>query len=216
MTATPTATATPTPTSTATVTTTATSAADTDGDGIPDAVEGSGDRDHDGLPDNLDYDPTGYLYDEATGRILAGGHVVVTGPGPVTLVHDGASGFYQFTISTPGVYTILVVPPPYTQPSTTCLRQDPPAFDPTGGPDPYVLGNGENGNSGALTSNACTPFYLTMDLDPADPVVIDNNIPFRVLGTPVPVTSRAGVAALIGLLGSTGLWWLGRAARARR
>jgi hypothetical protein len=177
-----------------------TGALDSDHDGIPDAIEGTGDRDHDGIPNYLDYDPTGYFYDEATGKILPGGHVVVTGPGAVTLIQNGSAGFYQFTISVAGVYTITVFPPPSAVASSTCLRQDPPPIDPTGGPNPFVLGNGENGGSGVLTSNACTPFYLTMDLTPSDPVVIDNNVPFRVIVTPVPTVSTPGLFVTIVIL----------------
>ncbi len=58
-------------------------AKDTDGDGIADFIEGQGDRDGDGVPNHEDYDPTGYFYDEATGRILKGGSISVNPAGPV-------------------------------------------------------------------------------------------------------------------------------------
>jgi hypothetical protein len=157
---------------------------DADGDGMGDVCEGTGDRDGDGIPDNEDYDPTGYFYDETTGQIIVGGQIAVTGPGAVTIVHDGSNGYYQFTTDgTAGTYTIQVTLPPGYGWSDTCLRQDPPPFDPTGGPNPTVLGNGENGATGLLTSNACTPFYLTFDLAAQDPLIFNNNFPIGELFT---------------------------------
>jgi hypothetical protein len=157
---------------------------DTDGDGVPDSVEGSGDRDGDGIPDYLDYDPTGYFYDETSGQIISGGQIAVSGPGVVTIVHDGSSGYYQFTTDgTAGTYTIRVTLPPGYGWSNTCLRQDPPPFDPTGGPNPTVLGNGEDGATGFLTSNACTDYYLSFDLAAGDPFIFNNNFPLRKLFT---------------------------------
>ena len=64
--------------------------------------------------------------------------------------------------------------------SSTCLKQDPPPLDPTGGADPTVIGNYEDGsNSGFLTGNNCTSFYLSFDLASGDPFVINNNIPLK-------------------------------------
>ena len=92
---------------------------DADGDGIKDAVDDNdgkygedsdsgnegNDRDGDGIPNSLDYDPTGYFYDMATGEIIAGGLIQVSGPGAVTIVHDGSSGRYEFnTDGTAGIY----------------------------------------------------------------------------------------------------------------
>lgn len=152
---------------------------DQDGDKLPDDVEGEDDRDGDGIPNDEDFDPTGYFYDEDTGEILSGGGVVITGPGAIDLLLDGSTGRYQFfTDGTPGIYTVRIIPPPGYASSSTCLRQDPPPFDPTGGPDPTVLGNDEDGSSGFLTTNACTSFYLTFDLDAGDPFIIENNFPF--------------------------------------
>ncbi len=165
-----------------TVTCTFTNEADTDSDGAPDGLEGAGDRDGDGIPDYLDYDPTGYFYDETTGQIIPGGQVSVTGPGVVTIVHDGSSGFYQFTTdATAGTYPIQVTLPPGYGWSSTCLRQDPPPLDPTGGPNPTVLGNGEYGDTGFLVSNACTDYYLSFYLAAGDPIIFNNNLPLRKL-----------------------------------
>jgi phosphodiesterase/alkaline phosphatase D-like protein len=154
---------------------------DTDGDGVPDGTEGTGDRDSDGTQNYLDYDPTGYFYDEADAKILAGGLIIVSGPGAISLIHNGSSGYYQFiTDGTAGIYTIsiLALPPGYAW-SSTCLVTPAP-LDPTGQPNPYVLGNGEDaGNPGYLTSNACTQFFLQFDLEPGDPFVFNNNFPLK-------------------------------------
>lgn len=160
---------------------------DSDIDGVDDNVEGGGDRDSDGVPNYLDYDPTGYFYDRHDGKIISGGLVSVDGPGVVTIVENGENGFYQFTTDgTAGIYTMTVsLPPGYTW-SKTCLQQDPPAFDPTGETEPVVLGNGEDGDTGYLTSNACTTFYLSFDLDAEDPVIFNNNLPLYL--RPLPDT----------------------------
>lgn len=152
---------------------------DSDGDGSPDDDEGTGDRDGDGVPNHLDYNPTGYFYDSADGAIVAGGGVMVNGPGPVTLIEDGSDGYFQFTVTTAGIYTLKVTPPFGYKLSTACPPRDPPPFDPTGGPDPTVLGFGEFGMTGFLASNACTPYYLTFDLAAGDPVIFHNNIPLE-------------------------------------
>jgi uncharacterized delta-60 repeat protein len=210
-------TATATPTLVAGATNTqnlALSPTDSDGDGVPDSVEGSGDRDGDGIPDYLDYDPTGYFYDETTGQIIPGGQIAVTGPGVVTIIHDGSSGYYQFaTDGTAGTYTIRVTLPPGYVWSSTCLRQDPPPFDPTGGANPTVLGNGEYGATGFLTSNACTRFYLSFDLATGDPVIFNNNFPLSppipVGGIVVPVSKLGLVAPWLGLVALASLAALG-------
>ena len=153
---------------------------DTDSDTIPDVIDGTGDRDGDGTLDYQDVDPAGYFYDEATGEIIAGGLVSVSGPGGINLAHDGnATGYYQWFIDgTAGTYNMAVTPPPGYQLSAICLEQA--TFDPTGGPDPTVVGNYEDGgNPGFLTGNECDPFYLSFDLADGDPFVINNNIPFK-------------------------------------
>jgi len=113
--------------------------------------------------------------------------------------------------------------------SSTCLQQDPPPFDPTGDPNPTVLGNGENGSTGYLTSNACTPYYLTFDLEPGDPFIINNNFPLRYVlrpvgGVIVPVNRlellalrlRSGRAPWMGMVTLAGLAALGVALVRRR
>ena len=168
-------------------TTAAAPPADTDNDGILDSIEGTGDRDGDSVQNDLDYDPTGYFYDEATGEIISGGLVSASGPGAITTYETGASGSYRFaTDGSVGTYTLAVTLPPGYDWSDTCLQDDPPAYDPTGHPNPDVLGAGENGTTGFLTSNACTSFYLALDLAAADPFIINNNLPLKAL--PLPAT----------------------------
>ncbi len=153
--------------------------ADEDNDGVGDAEEGTGDRDGDTIPNYQDYDPTGYFYDESNGEIISGGSITVIGPGAVTIVHNGSSGYYQFfTDDTPGIYTIIPVYPTGYLSSVTCLAQA-SACDPTGQSNPYVLGNGENGSTGYLSSNACTPFYLSFNLAAGDPEIFNNNFPLQ-------------------------------------
>jgi uncharacterized repeat protein (TIGR01451 family) len=160
---------------------------DTDGDGVPDDVEGTTDRDNDNIPNNEDYDPTGYFYDEANAKIIADGKIEVTGPGVITIVKDGSDGYYQFlTDGTAGIYTMAVTLPIGVAWSSTCSVTA-GALDPTGKPHPYVLGNGENGNTGYLTSNACTQFYLQFDLEPGDPFIFNNNFPLK-LQQPIGIT----------------------------
>ncbi|MBL7095704.1 DUF11 domain-containing protein [candidate division KSB1 bacterium] len=150
---------------------------DFDDDGISNVVEGESDRDNDNVPNHQDYDPTGYFYDEADAKIIAGGKTNVTGPGVITIIKDGSSGYYQFlTDGTAGIYTVFVTLPPAYLWSSNCTVTA-GALDPTGQPNPYIIGNSENGNTGFLTSNACTKFYLQFDLEQGDPFIINNNFP---------------------------------------
>ncbi len=158
---------------------------DSDGDGATDIAEGRyksqpPDRDGDGIPDYEDYDPSGYFYDETTGEIIPGGKIDVTGPGPgqVTIVEDGSSGYYEFwTDGTPGTYFMLLTFPPGYGPSTACPHQ-PGSFAPTGS-DPIYLGSGEFGNTGYIQPFDCqnNNYYISFDLEPGDPFVMTNNIP---------------------------------------
>ena len=152
---------------------------DSDGDGVADGTEGSADRDGDGIPDYLDYDPTGYFYDEADGRIIAGGQVEINGPGSVTILQDGSEGYYHFTTDgTAGIYTIAVTLPAEYVWSTVRLPH-PGALDPSAGPNPLVLGFGENADTGYLASGDSSHFYLQFDLQTGDPVVFNNNFPIK-------------------------------------
>ena len=156
---------------------------DSDGDGATDIAEGRyksqpPDRDGDGIPDYEDYDPSGYFYDETTGEIIPGGKIDVTGPGQVTIVEDGSSGYYEFwTDGTPGTYFMLLTFPPGYGPSAACPHQ-PGSFAPTGS-DPIYLGSGEFGNTGYIQPFDCqnNNYYISFDLEPGDPFVMTNNIP---------------------------------------
>lgn len=158
-------------------------------------------------------DPSGFIYDENTAQIIAGGKISVTGPGAVTIVHDGSAGFYEWFPNAPvvpGVYTITLTLPPNYSLSTTCLPKDPPPFDPTGGPDPTVLGNGEDlTNPGFLTSNACTDYYFTFDLAPGDPAIQNNNFPLKKSAPPPLVGGDPPIWGDI-LVFPTPEWALGR------
>ncbi|MBX7207515.1 MAG: putative Ig domain-containing protein [Verrucomicrobiaceae bacterium] len=124
-------------------------------------------------------DPTGYIYSPVTGKIVAGGSMSVSGPGSITILMDGSTGQYGFVTDTAGTFTLTYTPPIgyMIDPSRPVAG---PSFDPTGGPDPTVLGSSENpGNPGFLTnfSAAGNSYYLTFVLAPGDPFVINNNIP---------------------------------------
>jgi hypothetical protein len=179
---------------------------DSDDDGFYDSEECPGgppcDRDGDGVPNHEDYDPTGYFYDEDTGEIIPGGKVEVTPAGPVTVIKDGSDGEYQFVTTQAGLHTIHVTLPPGYAWSGTCLDQG--VLDPTGQPNPYSLGNGEDaGNPGFLTSAACTEFYLQIQLEGGDPFIINNNFPLHELpvgGATEPVGRLTLLAPWVGLM----------------
>jgi LPXTG-site transpeptidase (sortase) family protein len=52
-----------------------------------------------------------------------------------------------------------------------------------------MLGAGENGNTGYLTTNACSVYYLALDLAAGDPFIINNNFPLQ--ARPLPRTGFA-------------------------
>jgi uncharacterized repeat protein (TIGR01451 family) len=158
------------------------STADTQGSNdniIPVTLSGSSSTGNDFLDA---VDPSGYAYDVVTGQIIGGGSIAVSGPGAVTILLDGSTGQYSFlTDGTPGSYTLTYTPPLgyIIDPARPVAG---PSLDPTGGPDPYVLGSDENpSNPGYLTSSTAVgnPYYLTFDLAAGDPFVVQNNIPLR-------------------------------------
>ena len=155
--------------------------ADFDNDAIPNDIEGHGDRDGDNIPNDHDFDPQGWIYNEVTGEIVSGGTITVNPLTNVNIVHDGSSGFYQFFVSgAEAEYTLSYTPPAGNEISTTCSAQPGP-LDPTGGPNPYVLGSSKNGTSNTLVSNECSnnPYYWTFRIAPGDPFIINNNIPLK-------------------------------------
>ena len=160
---------------------------DLDGDFVSDQEESlTEDRDGDGISDAEDFDPAGYLYDRDTGRILQGGSISVTGPGPgsVNLIDAGADGSYQFFGIAPfsGTYIISVTAPEGYELDTAWLSRNP--FDPTGQGAPVSLGAGEDRSTGFLTDPQPTLYYLSFDLEAGDPIIINNNIPFRLITDP--------------------------------
>lgn len=178
---------------------------DADRDGSPDGTESGGsDRDGDGTPDAQDYDPTGYFYCQADGRILSGGLVTVTNTGTggsqsgvgtssnITILADGSSGFYQFHVSADGIYRLTYTLPSGGVASTTRLAG--PTLDLTSflPANPGVLGSGETGSSGILASftAAANPFHTEFAIEAGDPAVFNNNIPLENCGSPLLAASK--------------------------
>ena len=171
---------------------------DTDGDGINDVIESCAtDRDGDGISDCMDFDPLGYFYCEDTGQIIPGGNVTFTpaGAGTVNLIENGSTGRYQAFFNGNDTYTMNVTVPPGTTLSTARIEST--LFDPTGGPNPTVLGGDEAGGSGFLTDfSAATnvPWYTSFVIEAGDPFIIDNNIPLTncaAIAAPVLLTKTA-------------------------
>lgn len=130
-----------------------------------------------GLP--CPVDPMGYIYCEETGQIITGGTISVSGPGTTLITQNGSAGSYQFyTDGTPGVYTLTYTPPVNYSLSTSRLPGG--TLDPTGQPDPYIIGSGST--DGVVLNNftaAANPFYLSIDFELGDPEVFNNNIPLE-------------------------------------
>jgi hypothetical protein len=176
---------------------------DSDGDGVPDACD----------PHPSLFDPTGCLYDEATGRVIPGGLVTPSGgPGTLHIGLNGSSGCYQFSVTdlptdpNSALYSLSITLPPNCVRSTSCLA-DPNALDPTGQSDPYVLGPYNVG--GYINPHDCpsNPFYLSFELSDGDPAILNNNIPLvcEIVAPPVPapaMSPRAIAIAVLLLLGS--------------
>ena len=172
---------------------------DTDGDGSPDNYESaSADRDGDGVSDQQDYDPTGYFYCEADGRIISNGRIAVenrdtggiqSGVGSsnnITIVHDGSSGFYQFYTTAAGRYRLITTLPPNSIASTT--RTSSGTLDLTDllPANPAVIGGGEVGSTGVLNdfSAAGNVFYTEFEIELNDPAIFNNNIALEQCGAP--------------------------------
>lgn len=166
---------------------------DDDNDGAVDSTESSSaDRDGDGIADADDYDPTGYFYCEADGRILSGGAISISKQGGgsnssvgtannITIAQDGSGGYYQWWVDAPGTYTMAITYPAGTTASTTRLVNgatlDVTSLLPN---DPAFIGSTEIGSTGYLAdeSLAANPtFYTSFDIAAGDPNVMANNIP---------------------------------------
>ncbi len=119
----------------------------------------------------------GYIYNEATGGLLTGATVSMTGPGVVTVNDNGsATGIYDFiTDGTTGVYTLSVTPPSGYQLSQTCLEQK-EIFRPTGTAT-NTIGSGQVAST--LTDSTCAgnPYYFSFYLENGNPTTTHNNIP---------------------------------------
>ena len=182
---------------------------DTDGDGAPDANESpTGDRDGDGIADSEDYDPTGYFYCEADGRILTGGMITVvnvftggsqTGVGSsnnITVIRDGADGSYQFYVNAPGTYRLIPTLPAGGVASTDRLSSgvlDVTSLLPA---NPGILGGGQLGSTGVLSdfTEVGNPFFTEFVIQDGDPAVFNNNIPLTLCGTPEITAAKAVVS----------------------
>lgn len=182
---------------------------DEDNDGAPDDNESPiADRDNDGIPDAQDFDPTGYFYCEADGRILTGGSITVTnvftggsqsGVGfgnDINIISDGANGFYQFYVTAPGTYRVIPTLPAGGVASTDRLSSgvlDVTSLLPS---NPGVLGAGEVGSTGVLNdfSQAANPFFTEFVIQEGDPAVFNNNIPLTLCGTPEITVNKSVVS----------------------
>lgn len=177
---------------------------DSDGDGISDELEDKGDRDRDGdgIDNCHDYDPTGYLYDSATGEIISGGSISVSGSGSVNFIsgRNGSDGYYQFVVGQVGTYTISVTPPAgYSVDSAGC--PDSGTLTASGVPNPLVLGSGEYGATGHLADYSCdvNKWYLIIDIQTTTPLILNNNIPL-VNNASIPTLNEWGMVILSCLL----------------
>lgn len=168
-----------------------TAGVDADGDGAFDDIESSTlDRDGDNIVDSQDYDPQGYFYCQADGRILSGGKVTVTGPGTVTMVHDGSetnafAGNYQWYVDAPGTYTMAIDTSGMEFQSISKATSGSMTVADFAG-NPVILGSTELGTTGYLGQfngvdyNPANPtdYYTTFVIAAGDPNVFGNNIPF--------------------------------------
>lgn len=210
-----TATATSNELSTTRSSTTVLALADADGDGVVDGLEGATDRDGDGIPDNQDYDPTGYFYCEDDGRILSGGGITVSGngftqtgtgsSGPITIVQDGSTGFFQFFSTAAGSYTLTAAYPPAGVASTarpTLGTLDATTLLPA---NPASIGSNEFGSTGVLAdfTAAANPFYTVFDVQAGDPYVLNNNIPMTNCATVPNVLATKTADRRTAVLGET-------------
>lgn len=138
----------------------------------------------DGASEGLDLlceiEPSGYFYDVADGRLVAGGSVAVEGAGAIVKL-DGRTGQYYFVTTNRlrATYVMTVTPP-------TGYVLDPArpvagtVLNPAGQPHPFVLGSGLlAGDAGRLADRSAeaNPYYLVFELGPGDPFVLNNNIP---------------------------------------
>ncbi len=146
------------------------------------------------------FDPSGYIYCEKTGKIITGGKIkLVSGPkgGDIFFstdaagkLLDGTSGMYQiFTNGVAGTYVLGYSHPNGFPISTKCATQTGP-FNPAGNDGNPVydkdgiangtihLGSVANGNYLADKSCAANQYFLSFVLNPNEQILIaTNNLP---------------------------------------
>jgi hypothetical protein len=147
---------------------------------------------------NCPNDPMGFIYCEDNGEIVTGGTISITPPAGATytITSDGSNGFYQmFTDATPGVYTLAYTPPSGYALSSSRLPAG--TLDPTGQPNPYLIGSAAtNGTSLDNYTAAANPYYFVIDFAAGDPEIFLNNIPL--IGccvAPVLTTQNAAICS---------------------
>ena len=150
-----------------------------------DSTPNNGDENEDDTDDQsielAPHDPTGYIYCDKTGLIISGGTISVTRPGEVFIIHDGSTGYYEFfTDGTPGIYNLSYNHPDGMVMSDQCLPNQGP-FDPTGLGAEVTLGVGPDFSNTFLSDTTCAvnPFYLSFELEPGDPPIFNNNLPYQ-------------------------------------
>ncbi|MBL7093220.1 hypothetical protein ISS22_04540 [candidate division KSB1 bacterium] len=100
----------------------------------------------------------------------------------MNIIKDGSNGYYQFTVSQNGDYTLAYTLPAGFLLSTACLAQ-PGQLDPAQSPpvaNPLVVGLGsKNGATNQMTNWFCSdnPYYWIFRLELGDQMIINNNIP---------------------------------------
>jgi gliding motility-associated-like protein/uncharacterized repeat protein (TIGR01451 family) len=176
---------------------------DTEKDDIINENGKNGGDEDDSDPANItldNFDPSGYVYCEKTGKIVTGGKIKLVSapqggeifftPGANGAVLDGSNGMYQiFTNGVSGIYTFTYEHPNKYPLSTTCLPQN-GAFNPSGqdGNPTYDKDGTVNGtihlgslaNNGSLVDKLCAAnkYFLSFDLEANEKVLIaTNNIP---------------------------------------
>lgn len=126
-------------------------------------------------------DPMGYIYCEETGEIIKGATIEVLGAKPAIILEDGSTGIYRWMVDPTafGVYTMKVNIPAGYQLSTKCLGSN-DILQLSGKPNPYEIGSDATDSTFSfMKSNACTTYYLKINIQFGDPFLHFNNIPLK-------------------------------------
>ncbi|MBT7991954.1 MAG: sortase [Anaerolineae bacterium] len=149
------------------------------------------------IADAEGYDPSGWIYDEATGDIISGGEIFVSPSMGVNIIHNGSNGYYQFTVPAAGDFTLSYTPPSGYRLSDSCLAQSSTLdLGPTD-PNPYAVGVGSrDGATNKMTNWDCgdNPYYWNFHLAIGDPIIINNNIPLQQNLPEIDVQRPAGTS----------------------